>query len=184
VSSSNSGRSHVRFYSPSAAQRTVLGQRPWPGNRSDRWLLIRREFARESLDREARTVVSLNHPYVCTLHDVGRQDEINHLEMVEMALSLVGEPLAAGLATSPVPLDQVLPCAIEIADALGKAHRRGVTHRDLGSSNIALTQSSSLHRFSPASITTISSRAPHGPVYQTSFKANWICREVVAVEVI
>ena len=54
-----------------------------------------------------------------------------------------GETLAARLAKGPLPLDQVLQYAIEIADALDKAHRKGVTHRDLKPGNIMLTKSGS-----------------------------------------
>ncbi|MFY9529704.1 MAG: protein kinase [Candidatus Acidiferrales bacterium] len=99
--------------------------------------LADRPELRERFDREARTIASLNHPHICTLHDIGHQDGTDYLVMEY----LEGETLAARLAKGPLPLDQVLQYAIEIADALDKAHRKGVTHRDLKPGNIMLTKS-------------------------------------------
>src|SRR5580692_9534517 len=96
-----------------------------------------RSELRERFDREARTIASLNHPHICVLHDVGHQDGIDYLVMEYVE----GETLASRLAKGPLPLDQVLRYAIEIADALDKAHRKGITHRDLKPSNIMLTKS-------------------------------------------
>jgi len=90
---------------------------------------------RERFEREARTISSLNHPHICTLFDVGRQDDIEFLVMEY----LDGETLAARLKKGPLPLDQALAFAIDIADALDKAHRQGVVHRDLKPGNIMLT---------------------------------------------
>ena len=92
---------------------------------------------RERFDREARTVASLNHPHICTLHDIGHQDGTDFLVMEY----LEGETLAERLKKGPLPLDQVLQYAIEISDALDKAHRKGITHRDLKPGNIMLTKS-------------------------------------------
>jgi Tol biopolymer transport system component len=99
--------------------------------------LASRAELRERFDREARTVASLNHPHICTLHDIGHQDGIDYLVME----FLEGETLAERLKKGPLPLDQVLQYAIEIADALDKAHRKSITHRDLKPSNIMLTKS-------------------------------------------
>src|SRR5713226_4935095 len=82
---------------------------------------------RERFEREARTIASLNHPHICVLHDIGRQDGTDFLVMEY----LEGETLAQRLLKGPLPLELVLQYAIEIADALDKAHRKGVTHRDL-----------------------------------------------------
>jgi len=92
---------------------------------------------RERFDREARTVAKLNHPHICTLHDVGQQDGTDFLVMEY----LEGETLAERLKKGPLRLEQVLQYAIEIADALDKAHRKGITHRDLKPGNIMLTKS-------------------------------------------
>jgi eukaryotic-like serine/threonine-protein kinase len=92
---------------------------------------------RERFEREARTIASLNHPHICTLYDIGHQDGIDYLVMEY----LEGETLAERLKKGPLPLQQVLQYAIEIADALDKAHRKGITHRDLKPGNIMLTKS-------------------------------------------
>src|SRR5712691_5436198 len=90
---------------------------------------------RERFEREARTIASLNHPHICVLHDIGRQHGMDFLVMEY----LEGETLAQRLVKGPLPLEQVLQYAIEISDALDKAHRKGVTHRDLKPGNIMLT---------------------------------------------
>ncbi len=92
---------------------------------------------KERFEREARAVSSLNHPHICTLYDIGTEDGIEFLVMEY----LEGETLAERLKKGRVPLDQALRHAIEIADALDKAHRRGVVHRDLKPGNIMLTKS-------------------------------------------
>lgn len=99
--------------------------------------LADRPELRERFEREARTIASLNHPHICTLHDIGQQDGTDYLVME----CLEGETLAQRLTKGPLPLEQVLQYAIEIADALDKAHRKGVTHRDLKPGNIMLTKS-------------------------------------------
>src|SRR5947207_114073 len=91
---------------------------------------------RERFEREARAIASLNHPYICTLHDVGHHDGIDYLVMEY----LEGETLAQRLAKGSLPLDQVLRYGIQIADALDKAHRQGMTHRDLKPANIMITK--------------------------------------------
>ena len=98
--------------------------------------LADRPELRERFEREARTIASLNHPHICTLFDIGHQDGIDFLVMEY----LEGETLAQRLVKGPLPLEQVLQYAIEIADALDKAHRKGVTHRDLKPGNIMLTK--------------------------------------------
>jgi eukaryotic-like serine/threonine-protein kinase len=99
--------------------------------------LADRSELRERFDREARTVASLNHPHICVLYDIGHQEGIDFLVMEY----LEGETLAQRLLKGPLPLDQVLQYAIEIADALDKAHRKGITHRDLKPGNIMITRS-------------------------------------------
>jgi Tol biopolymer transport system component/tRNA A-37 threonylcarbamoyl transferase component Bud32 len=92
---------------------------------------------RARLQREARIVSSLNHPHICTLHDVGVQDDIHYLVMEHID----GETLEKRLERGPLPLARALEYAIQIVDALDKAHRRGVIHRDLKPGNVMLTQS-------------------------------------------
>ncbi len=98
--------------------------------------LADRSELRERFEREARTIASLNHPHICVLHDIGQQDGIDYLVMEY----LEGETLAQRLLKGSLPLEQVLQFAIEISDALDKAHRKGVTHRDLKPGNIMLTK--------------------------------------------
>jgi len=99
--------------------------------------LADRSELRERFEREARTIASLNHPHICTLFDIGQEDGIDYLVMEY----LEGETLAQRLQKGPLPLEQVPQYAIEISDALDKAHRKGVTHRDLKPGNIMLTKS-------------------------------------------
>ena len=91
---------------------------------------------RERFEREARAIAALNHPHICTVHDVGHDDGTDFLVME----ILEGETLAARLTRGALPLDQALRRAIEIAGALDKAHRAGIVHRDLKPGNIMLTK--------------------------------------------
>jgi eukaryotic-like serine/threonine-protein kinase len=99
--------------------------------------LADRSELRERFEREAKTIASLNHPHICTLYDIGHQDGIDFL----VREYLEGETLAQRLWKGPLPLEQVLLYAIEISDALDKAHRKGVTHRDLKPGNVMLIKS-------------------------------------------
>jgi Tol biopolymer transport system component/predicted Ser/Thr protein kinase len=92
---------------------------------------------RQRFEREAKVVSSLNHPHICTLYDVGRQDGVDFIVMEY----LEGESLAERLEKGPLPVAQVLQYGTQIASALDKAHRSGVTHRDLKPGNIMLTKS-------------------------------------------
>src|SRR5262252_5055144 len=91
--------------------------------------------AKQRFEREAKAISGLNHPNICTLHDVGRQDGIDYLVME----CVEGETLAKRLEKGPLPLEQVLKYGAQIADALDKAHHAGIVHRDLKPGNIMLT---------------------------------------------
>ena len=91
---------------------------------------------KQRFEREAKTISSLNHPHICTLYDIGSQDGIDFLVMEY----LEGDTLAQRLQKGALPLDQALQVAIEIADALDKAHRQGIFHRDLKPANVMLTK--------------------------------------------
>jgi Tol biopolymer transport system component len=93
--------------------------------------------ARARFEREARTISQLNHPHICTLHDVGHQDGIDYLVM-EL---LEGETLAHRLEKGSLPVAEVLSLGAQIADALDRGHRAGVVHRDLKPGNVMLTKS-------------------------------------------
>jgi serine/threonine protein kinase len=99
------------------------------------------EFARDAqlqsrFEREAKTISQLSHPNICTLHDVGNE---NGLHFLVMEL-LEGESLAERLVRGPMPLPEVLRYGAQLAEALGKAHRVGVVHRDLKPGNVMLTK--------------------------------------------
>jgi eukaryotic-like serine/threonine-protein kinase len=127
--------------------------------------------AKERFDREARTISSLNHPNICTLHDVGHQDGVDYLVMEY----LEGETLASRLDKGALASDQVVKYGIEICEGLEMAHRTGIVHRDLKPGNIMLTQSGvklmdfglakSLPSRTSASLTlTLSSPAANSPL--------------------
>jgi Tol biopolymer transport system component/predicted Ser/Thr protein kinase len=91
---------------------------------------------RVRLEREAKAVSSLSHPHVCALYDVGHDEGVDYLVME----FLEGESLAERLTKGPIPIEELLRVAIQIADALEKAHRSGIIHRDLKPGNIMLTR--------------------------------------------
>jgi len=96
--------------------------------RLDRIVAIKQIEGRfsERFGREAKTIASLNHPHICTLHDVG--DDYLVLEYLD------GQPLKG-----PLPLADVLRYSTQIAEALEAAHRKGITHRDLKPANVMIT---------------------------------------------
>jgi serine/threonine protein kinase len=91
---------------------------------------------RAGFEREAKAISGLQHPNICVLYDVGRQDGVDFLVMEY----LEGETLAARLMRKPMTPDETVRIAIEIADALDKAHRSGIVHRDLKPANVMLTK--------------------------------------------
>jgi tRNA A-37 threonylcarbamoyl transferase component Bud32/WD40 repeat protein len=92
---------------------------------------------RARFEREAKAISALNHPHICTLHDVGRQGDSEYLVMEY----LEGDSLSQRLAKGRLPLDQVYRLGAQIADALDKAHKQGIVHRDLKPGNVMLTRS-------------------------------------------
>jgi serine/threonine protein kinase len=128
--------------------------------------LAERAELRERFKREAETIANLKHPNICVLYDIGYQqlplEDIASASDVASRQAgasgapgpsqgvhylvmeyLEGETLAHRLLKGPLPLDQVLKYAIEISDALDKAHRSGATHRDIKPGNIMLTKEGS-----------------------------------------
>ncbi len=104
--------------------------------------ILRAEFAeaadrRARFEREARSIASLNHPHICTLHDIGDHDGVAFLVMER----LEGETLADRLVRGPLPFGEAVACAGQVADALDRAHSQGIVHRDLKPANIMLTRS-------------------------------------------
>jgi len=97
--------------------------------------------ARERFEREARAVAALNHPHICTLHDIGRHLAADGRAVDVLVLEhLEGETLATRLERGPLPLEQALACASQIAAALDRAHRAGIVLRDVKPANIMLTK--------------------------------------------
>ena len=90
---------------------------------------------RERFEREARAISQLNHPNICTLFDVGEHDGASFLVMEHPE----GETLAARIQKGPIPIEQALKWAIQIAGALHAAHRQGILHRDLKPGNVMVT---------------------------------------------
>ena len=86
--------------------------------------------------REARSASSLNHPNICTIHDVGEQDGTPYLVM-EL---LHGETLKETLKAGALPLGQVLAFAIQITRGLEEAHETGIIHRDIKPANIFIVR--------------------------------------------
>jgi serine/threonine protein kinase/TolB-like protein len=107
--------------------------------------------ARERFDREARAIATLNHPHICVLHDVGeatvpgdhsrsgRQEPVTVRYLVMELLE--GETLATRLIRGPLPMEEALQYAAQIAAALDRAHHAGIVHRDLKPGNIFLVPS-------------------------------------------
>ena len=111
---------------------------------------------RRRFEQEARAVSALNHPHICTLHDIGssvpsgpdsrspspepRAPNPEPLQYLVMEC-VEGETLAHRLEKGPLPLDEVLRYGTEVADALAAAHGRGIVHRDLKPANVMLTKS-------------------------------------------
>jgi len=97
--------------------------------------LSRETQAMARLEREAQAASALNHPHICTIHEVGEAEGQAYIAMEYVE----GRTLKALVAPGGLPVETLLPYGAQIADALAHAHERGVVHRDLKSANVVVT---------------------------------------------
>jgi serine/threonine-protein kinase len=100
--------------------------------------LVSNKAARERLLDEAQTVSSLNHPHICTIHEVGEAGGLAYIVMEYVE----GLSLSEATPREGLPIETAVRYAAQIADALAHSHQRGIVHRDLKSSNVVITPES------------------------------------------
>ena len=106
---------------------------------------------RRRFEHEARAASALNHPHICTIHDIGSHAAADAGPVVDYLVMehVEGQTLAERLRKGPLPLEQALSVAEQIADGLAAAHRQGIVHRDLKPGNVMLTKTGAARQGSP-----------------------------------
>src|SRR5512134_1485844 len=95
------------------------------------------EFAKQRFVREAQAASATNHPNICTVHDIQTADDG---QLFIVMAYYEGQTLKQRLEGGPLPIDEALDLATQIADGLAKAHAQGIVHRDMKPGNVILTE--------------------------------------------
>jgi eukaryotic-like serine/threonine-protein kinase len=104
-------------------------------NRTVAIKILLHDADRHELTREATIVSSLNHPHICTIHDIGSEEGVDYIVMEY----LEGETLQQCLTRGALPLWRAIEYCTQMVDALDKSHRRGIVHGDIKPANVMLT---------------------------------------------